>query len=79
MKMKSREQEILDAIRRKIPVTHIPSHTNENLPEMVAYLVERSGRLGKIEDEAAEMLDDDDGIDIKTAIRFLMEIADEAD
>jgi hypothetical protein len=77
--MKSEAQEILDAIRRKIPVSHIPSHTDQNLPEMVAYLVERSGRLAKIEDEATEMLEDDDGIDVKTAIRFLMEIADEAD
>jgi hypothetical protein len=46
---------------------------------MVAYHVERSARLGKIEDEASAMLEDDDGIDIKTAIQFLAEIVDAAD
>ena len=75
--MKTKERLILDKIRQHIPVGYIPSHTDENLPEMVAYLVERSGKLGKIEDEAAEMLEDDDGIDIKTAIRFLMEIVED--
>lgn len=75
--MKTEDQLILDAIRRQIPVGHIPSHTNENLPAMVAYLVERSGKLGKIEDEASEMLESDDGIDAKQAIRFLMEIVED--
>jgi adenosine/AMP kinase len=71
--------EILNAIRRQLPVGYIPNHTNENLPAMVAYHVERSARLGKIEDEASAMLEDDDGIDIKTTIQFLAEIVDAAD
>lgn len=78
-KMNNTAQEILNAIRRQMPVGNVTKMIDENLPDMVMYHVERSARLGRIEDEATEMLEDDDGIDPKTMIRFLMEIADEAD
>lgn len=72
--MHNKELEILNMIIRQIPVGYIPSHTIENLPDMVTYLVERSSLLGKIEDEASEILNCDTGVDEKRAIRLLMEI-----
>lgn len=50
------EREVLDAIRRQLPVGYIPNHTNKNLPELVMYHVQRSALLGELSDQASEIL-----------------------
>ena len=68
--MKSKEQEILDSILREVPVGYIPNHIVENLPELVAHHVKRSGMLGSLQDEADTILKDEN-CSVKDFIRFM--------
>ena len=76
MKATLTDKEILDAIRRQLPVGYIPNHTDKNLPEMVMYHVKRSCLLGGLGDDARAILESEDGCDTKTMIRFLEELVE---